>query len=90
MGASGSFGDSRLGYLRWFPDAESLPEAYVVLDDEVLESVQRGDSVTQTYRPGDVPDYAFSPPPAWTPLGRFGGFRLYRTPSSGEAMPGSP
>lgn len=78
VGRPGSFGESRLGYLAWYDDPASLPASYVVLDDEVREQVQAGDSITGTYRKGDVPRYADPPPGDWISIGRFGTFRVYR------------
>lgn len=79
MGSPGAFGDSRLGYLRWYGHAEDLPEAFVVVDEAVLEAVRRGDSVTQTYRPGEVPEYAFDPPESWREVATYGTFHIWRT-----------
>lgn len=77
MASLGAFGDSRLGYLVWFPAAELLPRSLVVLDDEALAASRAGNDVTQTYRPQEIPGYAHDPPASWRLLGRFGGFRVY-------------
>ena len=79
MGRPGAFGESRLGYLAWYPTVEDVPRALVVLDETVLAAVRRGDSVTQTYRPGEVPDYAFDPPAHWHEVSHHGTFRVWRT-----------
>jgi hypothetical protein len=78
VGRPGDFGASRLGYLKWYPQAEQVPPGFVVLDDEVQNRIQAGDSVTRTYRPGDVPSYAQAPPADWRKVGRFGTFTVYR------------
>ena len=80
MGRPGSFGTSRLGYLCWYPDPQTLPEAFVVLDDDALRRTLICYAVTQTYRLEEIPAYAFDPPSSWTLAGRFGSFRVYRTP----------
>ncbi|MCA9728047.1 MAG: glycosyltransferase family 39 protein [Candidatus Eisenbacteria bacterium] len=74
----GGFGGSRLGYLAWYPRADLLPPCFVVLDDDVSRQIEAGDSITGTYRSGDVPAYASPPPPGWQRIGRYGTFEVYR------------
>ncbi len=77
MGQPGSFGDSRLGYLGWYPDPARIPHALIVLDDDALERVRTADRFVGTYIRGDIPAYAYAPPATWRPLGTFGTFRVF-------------
>lgn len=81
----GAFGDSRLGYISWYPRSEDLPSCYVVLDDIVLKEVRAGNSVTQTYRLGELPAYAYEIPSSWTPVGQAGTFRVYEVTRAANA-----
>jgi 4-amino-4-deoxy-L-arabinose transferase-like glycosyltransferase len=78
MGQAGSFGGSRLGYLRWYPDSGQVPHALIVLDDDALEQVRTADPHVGTYVRGEIPAYAFAPPADWKRLGTFGTFRVYQ------------
>lgn len=80
MGEPGSFGDSRLGYLKWFPEEAALPRCLVVLHEEALQKAAREDDVTQTYRASEIPAYAYEPPADWELLGNFDQFRVYMNP----------
>ena len=77
MGAPGSFGDSRLGYLRWYPDADLLPVSLAILDDDALSLTRSGKGTTRTYRSEEIPSYAYAPPDSWSLIGRFGTFRVF-------------
>jgi hypothetical protein len=70
---------SRLGYLRWYPDASALPEALVVLDDDALARVREAAPGAPTYAAGEIPAYAYAPPATWDLVTRAGTFRVYRT-----------
>lgn len=73
---------TRLGYLKWFEDPAGLPDAFVVLEDEILAEAERvsvSDPLRSMYPAKDIPAYAHNPPDSWRLLGRFGTLRVYRT-----------
>ena len=74
--------NSRLGYLKWYPNPADLPDVFVVLDDDILAQAARvtiGDPTRSKYPAKDIPVYCFNPPVSWEPLGRFGTLRVLRT-----------
>lgn len=87
MGEPGSFGDSRLGYLAWYPDPARLPEAIVVLDRTLLDAVAHHRPGLPSYRPGEIPPYAFSVPGDWRRIGDYGPFRVFQTPGPARSDP---
>lgn len=85
---------SRLRYLSWYPDADSLPPGFIVLDDAVLDAVSKADSTsTGPFFAGEVPAYASPPPASWRLLRRIGPWRIYLNPpaavSSSDPPPAS-
>jgi hypothetical protein len=77
MARPGAFGNSRLGYLAWYPDSALVPSSLIVLDDASLEMVHKADGSGPTYYPGEIPAYAYSPPRSWRLLDQADGFRVY-------------
>jgi 4-amino-4-deoxy-L-arabinose transferase-like glycosyltransferase len=77
MGRPGQFGNSRLGYLCWYPDTTAVPASLIVLEDEALERVKTADEAGPTFYPGEIPEYAYHPPASWKLLDRFGSIRLF-------------
>jgi hypothetical protein len=74
--------NSRLGYLKWYPNPADLPDAFVVLEDEILAQAARaaiGDPTRSKFPAKDIPSYCLNPPVSWEPLGRFGTLRVFRT-----------
>jgi 4-amino-4-deoxy-L-arabinose transferase-like glycosyltransferase len=83
--------DSGLGrfqYLAWYRNPSRLPESFVVLEDSVLALAARADSnSTGPFFVGEVPAYAYTPPPSWQLVRRIGTWRVYRTPPARAAAP---
>ncbi len=73
---------SRLGYLKWYEDPNEIPDAFVVLEDEILREAleaARADPTRSSYPAKDIPAYCHNPPADWELLGRFGSLRVMRT-----------
>jgi hypothetical protein len=73
---------SRLGYLKWYEDPVDVPEAFVVLEDDILRQaaeIASVDPTRSTYPAKDIPAYSHDPPAAWQSLGRFGSILVLRT-----------
>jgi len=76
------FENSRLGYLKWYENPADLPEAFIVLEDEILASAEKAaaiDPSRSTFPAKDIPAYCSNPPASWQLLGRFGSLRVFRT-----------
>lgn len=83
---------TRLGYLKWYDNPEELPDAFVVLEDEILaiaEQVSASDPSRSQFPAKDIPAYCNNPPASWTLLGRFGKLRVFRTGAPPRARPSS-
>jgi len=73
---------TRLGYLKWYENPVQLPDAFVVLEDDILaeaEKVSVSDPARSKYPAKDIPSYCHNPPQSWELLGRFGTLRVFRT-----------
>lgn len=76
---------TRLGYLKWYEDPATLPDAFVVLEQGVLaeaEWASAGDPTRSKFPAKDIPLYAHDPPDSWRLAGQFGTIRILRTGST--------
>lgn len=81
---------TRLGYLKWYEDPDSIPAAFVVLEDGIMTAARKAsaDDPTRSRFPAkDIPYYAEDPPKSWKLLSRFGSLSVFRTP--GRFEPGA-
>jgi len=81
---------TRLGYLKWYKDPGSIPAAFVVLEDGIIEAVRKAsanDPTRSQFPAKDIPYYAENPPQSWELVGQFGSLRVFRTP--GFPAPGA-
>jgi 4-amino-4-deoxy-L-arabinose transferase-like glycosyltransferase len=70
--------DARLGYLRWYPDSNDVPQSWVLIDEETLAGLRRFAGEGRTFAESDVPAWALDPPPDWSLEFEGAGLRLYR------------
>ncbi|UCF78370.1 MAG: glycosyltransferase family 39 protein [Candidatus Eiseniibacteriota bacterium] len=78
--------NSRLGYLKWYEDAQEVPEAFVVLEDEILALAEKAavsDPSRSTYPAKDIPAYCHNPPDSWQLVRRSGSLRVFRSNGAG-------
>ena len=76
------FENSRLGYPKWYENPHDLPEAFIVLEDDILAAARQAaaaDPSRSTFPAKDIPEYCQNPPASWQFLGRFGSLRVFRT-----------
>ncbi|MGH7341099.1 MAG: hypothetical protein ACREKH_11460, partial [Candidatus Rokuibacteriota bacterium] len=87
IGSPGSFGESRFGYLPWYPTAADVPAALVVLDDAVWTAAGQDGDLAGSYLGVRLPTYAAEPPAAWQSVHRGDRLRVYRVDAHRNAAP---
>ena len=65
--------DARLGSIKWYTQAESVPEGLVVIDSLVMNYRGRH----KQYLASDIPAYLLDPPKSWQLLLEARDFRVY-------------
>ena len=84
IGRPGAFGDSRFGYLPWYERAQEVPEALVVLDDQVWSLAGEDGDLAGSYLGVQLPMFAAAPPADWQLVHSGSRIRVYRVHAAAD------